>query len=653
MTELKNININSRTFVTDINEGTHTKHGEISSSQVPHGNGSEDEFIFGGNENDATKDNCVTNPMIYGIEDKTPIHLAIIYGLQQVLLSLSATIAIPLLISRNICARDEDVNDVTVKILGTFLVTCGIATFLQSTFGVRLPIIQGGCHSYMVPFFSLMSLEKWKCPELNNSTVSAGYNITPMVNMTSAMDNATLAMNNVTSTAFDSASDYDSDEVWKARIRELQGGIMLASVTQVVIGMTGLFGVILSFVGPLTVVPTVSLIGISLADIAVENNKQQWGIALLTIGLIILFSLFLKDIQLPVPAYNKEKKCHTKKLNIFKTLSIIIAIGLSWSVCAILTATNALPETEGKIGYRARTDTKLSLLKTAPWIFIPYPGQWGTPTVSLASYVGMMAATLQSIIESVGDYYACARVCAVCPPPAHAVNRGIAMEGLSSIICGAYGSGGATTSYSQDIGAIGFTRVASRLTFQMAGLIFILCGIFGKFGAVLTMMPDPVVGGIVTVSFGMVISVGLSNLQFVQLNSTRNQCILGLSFMMGIVIPRWLYQSPGAIRTGNTELDQALLVLLKTAMFVGGVTGFILDNIVPGSEEERGIRGWREHTIAEDGVNVMDKTIEVYDLPWITPFLKRHAPRWIPFLPSFGGYPTCRRCRRKANTRLC
>ena len=33
---------------------------------------------------------------------------------------------------------------------------------------------------------------------------------------------------------------------------------------------------------------------------------------------------------------------------------------------------------------------------------------------------------------------------------------------------------------------------------------------------------------------------------------------------------------------GSDDLDQVLRVLLGTAMFVGGVLGFILDNTVPG-----------------------------------------------------------------------
>lgn len=99
--------------------------------------------------------------------------------------------------------------------------------------------------------------------------------------------------------------------------------------------------------------------------------------------------------------------------------------------------------------------TSLSLHGLLPYIAV----QFGMPTVSAAGYVGFLAATLSSIIESIGDYYACARISGAPPPPPHAINRGIAIEGLSSIFSGMVGSGHGTTSYSGNIGAIGITKV--------------------------------------------------------------------------------------------------------------------------------------------------------------------------------------------------
>lgn len=50
-------------------------------------------------------------------------------------------------------------------------------------------------------------------------------------------------------------------------------------------------------------------------------------------------------------------------------------------------------------------------------------GQWGLPTVTVAGVLGMFSATLAGIIESIGDYYACARLSGAPPPPVHAINR--------------------------------------------------------------------------------------------------------------------------------------------------------------------------------------------------------------------------------------
>jgi len=88
-----------------------------------------------------------------------------------------------------------------------------------------------------------------------------------------------------------------------------------------------------------------------------------------------------------------------------------------------------------------------------------FPGQWGTPTVSAAGVFGMLAGVLASIIESVGEYFACARLSGAPPPPKHAINRGIGIEGIGCLLTGAFGSGNGTTTYSVNTGAIGITKV--------------------------------------------------------------------------------------------------------------------------------------------------------------------------------------------------
>lgn len=61
--------------------------------------------------------------------------------------------------------------------------------------------------------------------------------------------------------------------------------------------------------------------------------------------------------------------------------------------------------------------------------------QWGFPTVTAAGVIGMMSAVVSSIIESIGDYYACARLSCAPPPPIHAINRQVSFLLLQYASC--------------------------------------------------------------------------------------------------------------------------------------------------------------------------------------------------------------------------
>lgn len=98
---------------------------------------------------------------------------------------------------------------------------------------------------------------------------------------------------------------------------------------------------------------------------------------------------------------------------------------ITWILCAILIATHVFPKDLNAWGYGAKSNVSLSdVLGAAPWFRVPYPGQWGMPTISAAGVVGLLGGVLASMIESVGDYYACARISGARPPPVHALNRG-------------------------------------------------------------------------------------------------------------------------------------------------------------------------------------------------------------------------------------
>ncbi|KAK4026412.1 hypothetical protein OUZ56_015410 [Daphnia magna] len=370
----------------------------------------------------------------------------------------------------------------------------------------------------------------------------------------------------------------DKTELWQLRMREVQGAIVVASVFQLAIGVFGIVGLILRFITPLTIAPAIVMVGLSLFGAAGNMAGKHWGISALN---HITGSTEYRT-SMDIVRYFDCKRSPTIRI-------------------------------AGQDGQQDKHSFRSALV------------QWGLPTVSVAAVFGMLAGVLASAIESIGDYYACARLAGARPPPVHAMNRGIAIEGLGCILAGIWGSGNGTTSYSENIGAIGVTKVGSRRVIQAAALMMMVFGVLSKFGALFITIPEPIIGGIFCVLFGMIAATGLANLQFIDLNSSRNLLVLGFSIFFSLVLSQWMKAHPGAIDSGSQIFDQIVTVLMSTSMFTAGVLGFFLDNTIP--DEERGLTKWLAHPDPniENSNEESERELTqcTYDIPVITPWLKR------------------------------
>nr|XP_003221103.1 PREDICTED: solute carrier family 23 member 1 isoform X1 [Anolis carolinensis]XP_016849220.1 PREDICTED: solute carrier family 23 member 1 isoform X1 [Anolis carolinensis]XP_016849221.1 PREDICTED: solute carrier family 23 member 1 isoform X1 [Anolis carolinensis]XP_016849222.1 PREDICTED: solute carrier family 23 member 1 isoform X1 [Anolis carolinensis] len=575
--------LDNPTFVTD--EGEHYCNFNEGDATVP-------EKRHKGHSKDS-------NRLAYIVTDIPPWYLCIFLGIQHYLTALGGLVSIPLILSRALCLEHDAITQ--SHLISTFFFVSGICTLLQVLFGVRLPILQGGTFAFVTPTLAMLSLPQWQCPAWTQ--------------------NATLV--NATSPIF--------IEVWQTRMREVQGAIMIASCFQIFVGFSGLLGFLMRFIGPLTIAPTISLVALPLFDSAGREAGQHWGIAAIAMFLIVLFSQYLKNVPVPVPSYNKRKKFHFSKIYLFQIFPVLFGLILTWILCLILTVSNAFPTDSTAYGYSARTDSKGDVLSRAPWFRFPYPGQWGVPTISLAGVFGIIAGVISSMVESVGDYYACARLSGAPPPPKHAINRGIGVEGIGCLLAGAWGTGNGTTSYSENVGALGITRVGSRMVIVAGACVMLLTGLFGKIGAMFASIPTPIIGGMFFVTFGIITAVGVSNLQYVDMNSSRNLFIFGFSVFTGLTLPYWVQNNSHMLETGIVQLDQVLRVLLTTGMFVGGFLGFLLDNTIPGSKEERGIAAWREGCGEQSDETVTMSS--VYDLPFGFGS-KFCAANWFQYLPT-------------------
>ena len=54
-------------------------------------------------------------------------------------------------------------------------------------------------------------------------------------------------------------------------------------------------------------------------------------------------------------------------------------------------------------------------------------------------------------------------------------------------------------------------------------------------------------------NLGTVFAVGVSNLQYCDLNSGRNIYIYGFSILVGLGLPSWMAANPNAISTGTSN----------------------------------------------------------------------------------------------------
>lgn len=353
--------------------------------------------------------------------------------------------------------------------------------------------------------------------------------------------------------------------------------------------------------------------------------------------MLTLFSQVLVNINVPMPAFRKGVGLQIRMFPLFKLFPVLLTITIMWGLCGLLTLIEVFPE-----GHPARTDSRLKVFSDASWFRVPYPGQFGIPTVTLAGVLGMLAGVLACTVESISYYPTLSRMCNAGAIPKHALNRGIAVEGIGTALAGLWGSGNGTNTFGENVGAIGITKVGSRRVIQWAAGIMIVQGVISKLGAIFIMIPDPVVGGLFCVMFGMIAAFGLSALQYVDLKSARNLYILGVSLFFPMVLCNWMQKNPGAIRTGNETVDSTLSVLLGTSILVGGIIGCVLDHVIPGTDKERGLVAWEDELQFDRVVEEQkeDETVEqvysTYDFPCGMSWLR--SCKWaerLPFSPTY------------------
>jgi solute carrier family 23 (nucleobase transporter), member 1 len=516
-----------------------------------------------------------TNQIIYGLNDKPPTGRAIVLAVQHVLTMFGSTVAVPLIFGEKLwpipeglpesvaeTLRNAQLTNVALLIASVMLCS-GIATLLQSTFGSRLPIIQGVSFSFLAAFLGIVaatqtaSAPDW-APILAGDT--AAQTLGPLVDQW--------------------------HEAGAFGMRTIAASIIFGGIIEATIGFTGLMGLVRRVLSPVVIGPVIMLIGLALYDAGAPVAASNWYVSGTTIVVIILFALIL-----------------SRSVRLFRLFPMLLAIMVMVTGCYIL----------GLMGVIKSTDpahVNLSAVELLPWVrtdTLVFP--WGVPglaELSVGAVVAVLAGYMASMIESFGDYHACKQMAGGGDPTPKEISRGIGFEGVACAITGMLG-GFASTSYSENIGLIGLTKVGSRYVVQIGAVILLLLGLFGKFGGFAAAIPKPVVGGLYCALFGLIAAVGVRQFAKADLDSDRNLFIGGFILFMGISLPFYFKYAGGADAARaamHPDVAGVVVAIGSTGMAVAAIFGLILDNIVPGTAEERGLKTGTPGTLVPEAGSV-------------------------------------------------
>ena len=348
------------------------------------------------------------------------------------------------------------------------------------------------------------------------------------------------------------------------------GGLIAGGIILSIIGYSRIAGVIRKVITPVVIGPVIMAIGFSLAGTAIQGNAANyWPASLGVVVLIFIFSLVLKN----------------KYINIF---AILLAIVITYCVCLWLSVNGTFaPDHPAYIN--------LARVGEAPWIrdiknvIIP----WGMPKFSLMAIAAMLAGFFATMIESIGDYHSVSYASGAEDPDSETISRGLGAEGLCCALSGVFGSVG-TTSYTENIGLIGLTGVASRVVVRTGAVILILMSFVGKLSALIATMPSPIIGGAYIALFGTIGAMGIQVLMRADMSSQRNILIVGFAFLMALGLPGWveanqaLFMNDAQGQLAHT-LGGMCWAVLKTPMAVAGICAAVCDSLIPGTDKERGI----------------------------------------------------------------
>lgn len=328
------------------------------------------------------------------------------------------------------------------------------------------------------------------------------------------------------------------------------GGVVVAGLLYLVLALIiKLVGVnkVMRFLPPVVTGPIIICIGLSLAPSAVNNASTNWLIALIALGVIIVFNIWGKGM--------------------FKIIPILMGVVISYAAALILHLCGVTnPDGSAILNFTGVAGA--SIVGLPPFQICKF---------DLTGILVMAPIALATMMEHIGDMSAISATVGnnfIADPGLH---RTLIGDGLATALSSAFG-GPANTTYGENTGVLELSHVHDPRVIRIAAVFAIVLSFIPKVSEIIGSMPSAIIGGVSIMLYGMISAIGVRNVVENQVDFTksRNLVIAAVILVCGLG-----FSSGLTFNVGGTSIT-------LTGLAIAAISGIVLNAILPGNDYEFG-----------------------------------------------------------------
>jgi uracil permease len=200
------------------------------------------------------------------------------------------------------------------------------------------------------------------------------------------------------------------------------------------------------------------------------------------------------------------------------------------------------------------------------------------PVFSTAAIITILPATLVVVAEHISHLIVTSNIVGRDLTKDPGLHRSLMGDGLSTTISGLCGSV-PTTTYGENIGVMAITKVYSVWVIGGAAIISIVISFFGKLSAAIQTIPQPVMGGVSLLLFGIIAASGLRMLveSKVDYSKPKNLVLTSVVLIIGL--------SGAHVQIGTVQLTGMTLATILSIVVSLLFKGFEVAGLMNESED--------------------------------------------------------------------